>query len=201
MNNPDAEFNLKAFVMARQSIAWYKEHREEWESTPLRKDVPRLLSVANAQESPADKNKGETGEGAGMDEGADDAAGEAVGDAEVKVVLEPDDASSSADAVVIDKGKGRARSEDMGNADGNEDDGEGDADEDEDDKAPLGLKTRRTITYDPHDLRVSKNVTILPVDTPPKYPGPRPLCMSATKAEPVDRLSVVSNSSFLVVLC
>jgi hypothetical protein len=54
------------------------------------------------------------------------------------------------------------------------------------------VRMRQTIAYDPHDPRVSKDMMILPVDTPPKYPGPWPLRMSATKAELVNRLSVVS---------
>jgi hypothetical protein len=159
--------------MAQQSIAWYKECREAWEMMLLWKDAPKILAEAYAKESPMDKNEGDSGEGVGVDDGADDVAGKAVGASGVKAVLDLDDASSSAGAVTVDKGKGRARSKDTGDADSNEDNGKGNADKD--DKATAeAVKKRQMIAYDPHDLRVVKELVILPLTTrgrPGKWQG------------------------------
>jgi hypothetical protein len=198
-------------MVACWCIAWNKAHGDTWDRMLVSwSDADIDTAIAGAK-VPAVRNEveaagsaGEVREDAGADgavaitaevgdevggEAVEDAGTNAVADADGEAIRDMDGATSSGEVEIVDKGK--AKAEEAGRSDDNEDDVEGDADED-DEAATRPIKMRRAIAYDPHDPRVSKHVVILPIDTPPKYPSPRPLRMSTVKAEPVDRLSVVS---------
>jgi hypothetical protein len=181
MENPAAEYDPKDFTLARRSIAWYHERGSEWEAKILQKEAP---AVEGPKETPAGENEGEVG--------VSDDAGGAAAELVVEAVVGTSGTSGAEDPVLVGKGKATARSEEA------EDTRDSEDDSDDDGPAVKPVRMRRTIAYDPHDPAIVKEVTVLPPSNPTKYTGPQLFRPVATKAEPVDGLSVVSRFFFLV---
>jgi hypothetical protein len=133
----------------------------------------------------AEEDAGADGAVADVAEVGDEAGADAVADA--------DGATSGGEVEIVDKGK--AKAEEAGGSDDNEDAGEGghnDDDDDDDALADRPPKTRKTIAYDPLDVRSFRELEIIAPPMPVKSRAPRPLRMTAVKADPVDGSLVVS---------